>query len=46
MRDVKDKDSDGKFAHHVLKMHQHRDPKEQDGEVYRRTLTMTMSLKK
>ena len=30
MRDVKDKDSDGKFAHHVLKMHQHRDPKEQE----------------
>ena len=33
MRDVKDKDSDGQVAHHVLKMHQHRDPKEQDGEV-------------
>ena len=31
--DNKDKEGDGLIAEHVLKMHQFRDPKEQDGEV-------------
>ena len=33
LRDQKDKDADAQIAHHVLEMHQYRDPREQDGEV-------------
>ena len=33
LRDQKDKDVDAQIAHYVFKMHQYRDPREQDGEV-------------
>ena len=33
LRDKKDAEGDGEIAQHVLKMHQYRDPNEQEGEV-------------